>query len=117
MSRLLVLGVALFALVVVLDGSAVFAAAREVPDRVAAVMGGADTQGQSGSQISGAEFLSVQLGTPRDRVRGLLGAPEHASRGTVEGVEIECWAYGVAAGTGAYQLCFANGRLKSRFAF
>ena len=104
-------------LVVVLDGAAVFAAAREVPDRVAAAVRPGDAQGQSGSQISGAEFLSVQPGTPRNRVRGLLGSPEHESHATVEGVEIECWTYGVAAGTGAYQLCFANGRLKSRFVY
>lgn len=114
---MLVLGGVLFVLVVVLDGAAVFAAARDVPERVAAVVRDSDVQGQSGSQISGAEFLSVQQGTPRGRVRGLLGAPEHASRATVEGVDIECWTYGVAAGTGAYQLCFANGRLKSRFAY
>jgi hypothetical protein len=35
----------------------------------------------------------------------------------VEGVQLECWYYGVAGARGAYQICFENGRLstKSRF--
>ena len=117
MSRLLVIGAVLVLLFVALGGSAVLAAARDVPDRVAQAVGNGDSGGQSSSQISSAEFLSVPGGTPVGRVRGLLGEPEHASRATVEGVKIECWTYGVAGATGAFQLCFANGRLDSRFRY
>ena len=117
MSRLLVSGAVLVLLFVALGGSSVLAAVRDVPERVANAVGSGDSGGQSGSQISGAEFLSVPRGTPIGRVRGLLGAPEHTSRGTVEGVKVECWTYGVAGGTGAFQLCFANGLLSSRFRY
>ena len=117
MSRLLVTGAVLVVLFIALGGSAVLAAARDVPERVADAVGSADAGGQSGSQISGAEFLSVPRGTRAERVRGLLGEPEHTSSASVEGVEIECWTYGVAGATGAFQLCFANGKLSSRFRY
>jgi hypothetical protein len=116
-SRLIVVGAVLAVLAVALGGSAVLAAARDVPDRVAAAVNGSEPGGQSSSQISSTEFLSVPGGTAAARVRGLLGKPEHASRATVEGVEIECWTYGVAGATGAFQLCFSNGRLSSRFRY
>ena len=111
------LAAALAILVVVFGGSAVLAPARDVPERVAAAVRSEPTRGQSGSQISGAEYRSISIGTPRAQLRGLLGEPEHTSRATVEGVEIECWTYGVAGATGAFQLCFANGRLSSRFRY
>jgi hypothetical protein len=116
-SRLLVIGAVLVVLFVALGGSAVLAAARDVPDRVAEAVRNDGPGGQSGSQISGTEFLSVPRGTPANRARGLLGEPEHTSTAAVEGVEIECWTYGVAGATGAFQLCFANGRLSSRFRY
>ena len=117
MSRLFVSGVVLVVLFVALGGSAVLAAARDAPERLAEAVRNDDTRGQSGSQISSAEFLSVPRGTPLSRARALLGEPEHASRATVEGVKVECWTYGVAGATGAFQLCFANGRLSSRFRY
>jgi hypothetical protein len=116
-SRLLVVGAVLVVAFVALGGSAVLAAARDVPDRVADAVRSGETGGQSGSQISGSEFLSVPRGTPAARARGLLGEPEHSSTASVEGVRIECWTYGVAGATGAFQLCFANGRLSSRFRY
>jgi hypothetical protein len=115
-SRLLVTGAVLGVLFVALGGSAVLAAARDAPERLADAMR-SDERGQSGSQISSAEFLSVPGGTPLARARALLGEPEHSSRATVEGVKVECWTYGVAGATGAFQLCFANGRLSSRFRY
>ena len=117
MSRLLAIGAVLVILFVALGGSSVLAAVRDVPDRVAAAVGSDGTNGQSGSQISGTEFLSVPRGTPAARARGLLGEPEHTSTASVEGVRIECWTYGVAGATGAFQLCFANGLLSSRFRY
>ena len=117
-SRLIVLGILLVVLVVVLGGSAVLAAARDVPERVADAVQAADGKsGQSGSQISETEFVSVPRGTTAARARGLFGEPEHTSKAAVEGVRIECWTYGVAGATGAFQLCFANGRLSSRFRY
>lgn len=117
MPRLLVVLAVLAMLFVLAGGSTVLAAARDVPQRVASAVGGDDEAGQSGAQISGGEFLAVARGTPKERVRALLGEPEHAADATVEGVEIECWTYGVAGATGAFQLCFANGRLASRFRY
>ena len=116
-SRVVVVGAVLAVLFLLLGGSAVLAAARDVPDRVADAVRGGATGGQSASQISGAEFLAVPRGTAAARVRALLGEPEHASKATVEGVDVECWAYGVAGATGAFQLCFRNGRLASRFRY
>jgi hypothetical protein len=116
-TRLLVIGAVLLFLFVALGGSSVLAAARDVPDRLARAVDDGDSRGQSGSQISGTEFLSVPRGTPAARARGLLGEPEHTSTASVEGVRIECWTYGVAGATGAFQLCFANGRLSSRFRY
>jgi hypothetical protein len=116
-SRVLLVGGVLALLFVALGGSAVLAAARDVPDRVAEAVRDGGSGDQSSSQISSAEFLSVPGGTRVERVRGLLGEPEHMSQATVEGVEIECWTYGVAGATGAFQLCFADGRLESRFRY
>ena len=114
MPRLLVTGIVLALVFVALGGSAVLAAARDVPERVAESLRADDAGPQSGSQISATEFNSIADGARGERVRGLLGEPEHASSATVEGVEIECWTYGVAGATGAFQLCFANGKLSSR---
>jgi hypothetical protein len=116
-SRLLAAAAVLVVLVVALGGSSVLAAVRDVPDRVADAVRSDDPDGQSAAQISLAEFESVPHGSRAGRVRELLGAPEHSSRAAVEAVEIECWTYGVAGDTGAFQLCFANGRLSSRFRY
>jgi hypothetical protein len=113
----LVLGAVLVLLFLAVGGSSVLAGVREVPGRVAEAVREGDSGGQSSSQISSTEFLSVPRGTRVERVRGLLGEPEHTSRATVEGVKVECWTYGVAGATGAFQLCFANGLLSSRFRY
>jgi hypothetical protein len=116
-SRLLVLVALLVLLAAALGGPTLLADARDVPARVAHAVRSEDAAGQSAAQISLAEFEAVPHGTMVERVRELLGEPEHSSQAGVEGVEIECWTYGVAGGTGAFQLCFADGRLSSRFRY
>ena len=76
---------------------------------------GIDDQGAS--QISPAEFLQVRRGVTRDELRALVGKPEAAGSSDVEGVEIDCWYYGVVGATGAFQFCFADDSLVSRFRF
>jgi hypothetical protein len=116
-SRLLVLVALLVLLAAALGGPTLLADARDVPSRVAHAVRSDEAAGQSAAQISLAEFEAVPHGTVVERVRELLGEPEHSSSAAVEGVEVECWTYGVAGGTGAFQLCFADGRLSSRFRY
>ena len=117
MVRWLVIALAVFVAVTVLGGSAVLASVRGLPERAAGVVSGGDEHAQSAAQISATEFVSVQYGDTKERVRGLLGQPETESSAVVEGVEIECWAYGISGASGAFQLCFADGRLSSRFRY
>jgi hypothetical protein len=116
-SRLLVLAALLALLAAALGGPTFLADAEDLPARVAHAVRSDQATGQSAAQISLSEFESVPHGTLAGRVRELLGEPEHSSEATVEGVDIECWTYGVAGDTGAFQLCFANGRLSSRFRY
>ena len=69
---------------------------------------------QSSSQISELEFALLRSGLSTSRVRARVGEPEATSEAEVERRRIECWYYGIADGTGAFQLCFANGRLASK---
>ncbi len=117
MIRWIVAAVAVVLAISLLGGSAVVASAEDLRQRAADLVRGSDSRGQSGAQISIAEFLGVPRGLPKSRVRALLGEPEATWATTVEGVEIECWTYGIAGGTGAFQFCFANGRLSSRFRY
>jgi hypothetical protein len=75
------------------------------------------TNGQTSEQMSASEFREIGLGDTRERVRELVGTPQTKQTTTVEGVHLECWYYGIAAGTGSYQLCFAQGRLRSKVRF
>ena len=97
-------------------GAAVPAGVRDLPQRAATVLRG-DGGGQSGAQISPAEFVAPRRGETRERLRGLLGEPEAKATAQVEGVEVECWTYGISGASGAFQFCFANGRLSSRFRY
>ena len=76
-----------------------------------------DPVGQVRYQNSTAEFSPVRPGITPSRLRELAGEQESRDVSTVEGVEIECWYYGIVAGTGSYQFCFANGKLTSRFRY
>lgn len=70
--------------------------------------------GQSGQQISSGEFAAAHGGMRSDALQALVGSPEDRERSAVEGLSLECWYYGVAGGTGAYQFCFVDGRLSSK---
>lgn len=83
----------------------------------AAARGGAGDGAQSASQISSGEFASVDTGFTVDRLRALAGEPASRSSAEIEGVKLECWYYGIVGATGAYQFCFANGKLRAKLRF
>jgi hypothetical protein len=72
---------------------------------------------QSSSQLSSSEFAQIDSSFTPDRLGSFAGEPSAKTDASVEGVDLECWYYGVAGARGAYQICFENGRLttKSRF--
>ena len=74
-------------------------------------------QPQSASQLSSGEFAGIQEGATPERLRALAGDPATMSVTEIEGLELECWYYGAAGSTGAYQLCFENGRLSTKVRF
>ena len=100
-----------------LRGTTVLASARELPSRAAEIVRGEDVRLQSRAQITGAEFLALERGWSPGRVRGEVGEPEAEFRSSVEGLELECWTYGIVGATGAFQICFADGKLESRFRY
>jgi hypothetical protein len=79
--------------------------------------GGRDSNAQSASQISAGEFAEADNGFTVARLRALAGEPASRSSAEVEGVELECWYYGIVGGTGAYQFCFADGKLRAKLRF
>lgn len=79
--------------------------------------GARDGGAQSASQISSGEFAQVDSGFTLDRLRALAGEPASRSAAEVEGVELECWYYGIVGATGAYQFCFANGKLRAKLRY
>ncbi len=115
--RSIVIALVVLLAVSVVGGSAVLAAVRDLPERTMEVVRGSEQRGQSAAQISPREFVRVRRGETKERVRALLGEPETTARATVEGVAVECWLYGISGTTGAFQLCFADGRLSSRFRY
>ena len=74
--------------------------------------GGGD--GQSGEQISSGEFDVAHGGMKQDNAArsGRLASRRTTAR--VEGLELDCWYYGVAGATGVYQFCFVDGKLSSK---
>ena len=117
MVRWVLVGAAAVAAVVFLSGTGVLADVRSAPERARGVLGTAAARGHSKAQISPMEFIRAPRGAPRTEIRNLLGEPEDTSTAIVEGLKVECWLYGIAADTGAFQLCFENGRLSSRFRY
>jgi hypothetical protein len=101
---------ALAVLVLMAGGPAVLAKARSLPE----TMETKTTGGQSASQISSSEFAAAEVGAGTAALRAMLGEPEAKSVHDVEGLELECWYYGAGSATGAYQLCFENGRLRTK---
>ena len=53
----------------------------------------------------------------RRALRNLVGSPADENTVKVEGLQLECWYYGVAGATGAYQFCFQDGKLSSKRRF
>jgi hypothetical protein len=94
---------------------------RHVPDPRDALgsvgSGGGGAGGQSAAQISSGEFAGIRAGSSAAQLRALVGEPASKSSAEVEGVRLECWYYGVVGATGAYQFCFANGRLSTKLRY
>jgi hypothetical protein len=72
---------------------------------------------QSTSQLSSAEFDQVDSTFTPPRLGGFAGEPATKTQASVEGVDLECWYYGVAGARGAYQICFENGKLSTKARF
>ncbi len=113
--------------VVVVFAVAVIAAAVAAPavirngsalgDRLPSLERKSAPSAQSAAQISDFEFAGLHSGLPASVVRARLGEPDETSSVQVERRRIECWYYGIAEGTGAYQLCFSSSRLASKRKF
>jgi hypothetical protein len=72
---------------------------------------------QSASQLSAEEFAQVNSSFTPSRLRAFAGAPAEKTDASVEGVNLECWYYGIAGARGAFQICFENGRLSTKARF
>ena len=105
--------------VFVVGGSAVLAKVPDLREKAGDLVrsGGRGETGQGAAQLSTAEFAHIRPGITPSRLRGLVGEPESKNKTRVEGMEIECWYYGIVAETGSFQFCFANGKLTSRFRY
>jgi hypothetical protein len=72
---------------------------------------------QSSSQLSSAEYDEIDSYFTPDRLGSFAGEPASKTKASVEGVDLECWYYGVAGSRGAYQICFEDGRLSTKAQF
>jgi hypothetical protein len=105
----------LVAVVAALSTTGVLASVRDAPRRVERLVGdGVSSARQADEQLSQYEFNSISAGTSERRLRALVGDPASRQSARVEGIGVECWYYGVARATGAYQFCFQNGVLKTK---
>ena len=116
-SLTLLVVIAAVAIGVSAGGSELLAKIPAVGETASEVGARAGVEEQGAAQISPAEFLQVKRGIAREELRALVGKPEDADSSKVEGVKLECWYYGVVGATGAFQFCFADDRLVSRFRF
>ncbi len=117
MLRWLVLIVAGAIVLGAFGGTTLLADARSLPTRAVDALRGEDGSVESRAQISPREFVGIRYGATTDQVRASLGAPEETWTASLERVRLECWLYGIAGARGAFQLCFADGRLSSRFRY
>ena len=101
-------------LFVLLTGSKTLEA---LPDIRELAGGNARRGAQSAAQISYAEFERARIGMTTAALRSLVGEPEGRTDNRIEGIRLECWYYGMGGTTGAFQLCFADGRLSSKRVF
>ena len=76
-----------------------------------------EARDQSSAQISAAEFLRLPKGSSQSAVEASIGEPDAKRRASIERLELDCWYYGIAGATGAYQLCFVNGKLRAKVGF
>ena len=72
---------------------------------------------QSASQLSEEEFAHVNSSFTPGRLGSFAGKPAEKTDASVEGVNLECWYYGIAGARGAFQICFQNGRLSTKARF
>ena len=114
-ARFVLIAAVLLLVVSVLGGSVLAAPFDALRERATSLTGERETQ--SASQISYVEFRLAAVGSTPQKVRERVGEPEATSTHELEGIEIECWLYGASGSTGAYQLCFANDRLRAKFVF
>jgi hypothetical protein len=87
------------------------------PDVAGLLDEGRDRPSQSSAQMSAAEFLRLPKDVPQAVVEASAGEPESKHRVSLERVELECWYYGIAGATGAYQICFVDGKLRAKVGF
>jgi hypothetical protein len=76
-----------------------------------------DSEGQSESQISSAEFADIKAGISPEALRDLVGEPAARGSTKLEGLKLECLSYGIVGASGIYQFCFANDKLASKLRF
>jgi hypothetical protein len=76
-----------------------------------------DPDGQSGAQISSAEFAEIKAGMSSQALRDLVGRPAAEESTELEGLELECLSYGIVGASGIYQFCFADDKLASKLRF
>jgi hypothetical protein len=115
LSRLLLL-VAAVAALLVLTAPTLRGQVSELKDSLPSLED-ANSEGQSGSQISSAEFTDIKAGISPDALRDLVGEPAAEESTELEGLELECLSYGIVGASGIYQFCFANGKLASKLRF
>jgi hypothetical protein len=112
LTRLVILLVAVAALVAA--APSLLDSTENVRDQLSSLLEDHGGGGQSAEQISSGEFAAAAGGMKADALRSLVGKPDERTTAKVEGLDLECWYYGVAGGTGAYQFCFVDGKLSSK---
>ncbi len=80
-------------------------------------LGARSSSTESASQLSPEEFDAVGTGFTPTRLRSFAGDPASETKASVEGVDLECWYYGIAGARGAFQICFENGRFSTKTRF
>jgi hypothetical protein len=115
--RISIVLVVVILLALALGGSTLMSRADSARDVVSNFVTDRDERGQSASQLSPTEYVRLQQGVTRAAVRSLAGEPDTKRAARVEGLEIDCWYYGIVGTTGTFQLCFSNGKLATRARF
>ena len=96
----------------------IYPAARErLPSAMHLVRNQTAPAGQSASQLSAEEFAHVGVDFTPGQLRSFAGEPAEKTKASVEGIELECWYYGIGGARGAYQICFQNARLTAKARF